>query len=89
MRFFNISLFILVISLLACGHSDHGSEDIESSKTQIEYDSLVWSDEFDEAGALDTSKWFQQTKLPSWGEWFGGLINHYTDRDENAHVKDG
>lgn len=53
------------------------------------FDSLVWSDEFDGSGALDSEKWFHQTQLPPWGEWFGGLLNHYTDRVENAYQKEG
>ena len=30
-----------------------------------------------------------QTKLPPGGSWYGGLINHYTDRQENTHLKNG
>lgn len=53
------------------------------------FDSLVWSDEFDGSGTIDTSKWFQQTKSPPGGSWWGGLIQHYTDKKENAFIKDG
>ena len=53
------------------------------------YDSLVWADEFNGKGSLDTSKWFHQTQLPPWGSWFGGLINHYTNRVENTYQEDG
>ena len=53
------------------------------------YDSLVWADEFNGKGTLDTSKWFHQTQLPPWGSWFGGLINHYTNRVENTYQQDG
>lgn len=53
------------------------------------FDKLIWSDEFEGEGVIDTTKWFQQTQLPPWGEWFGGLINHYTDRVENAYLKNG
>ena len=54
-----------------------------------EFDSLVWSDEFDGKGAINTDKWFHQTKLPPGGSWWGGLIQHYTDRIENTYVSDG
>ena len=54
-----------------------------------EFDSLVWSDEFNGEGDIHHGKWFYQTQLPSWGVWFGGLLNHYTNRTENAYVKDG
>ena len=53
------------------------------------YDELVWSDEFDEDGALDNSKWFHQTELPNGDSWFNGEIQHYTDRLDNTYVEDG
>ena len=59
------------------------------SQSEQTFDSLVWADEFNGEGPLDSDKWFHQTQLPSWGEWFGGLLNHYTDREENAYQEDG
>ena len=59
------------------------------SKTNIKFNTLVWSDEFNEKGAIDSTKWFHQTQLPAGGDWYGGLINHYTNRIENSYVKDG
>ena len=53
------------------------------------FDKLVWSDEFNGEGLLDTTKWFHQTQLPSWGSWFEDLINHYTDEERNAYQEDG
>ena len=53
------------------------------------FDSLVWSDEFDGVGAIDSTKWFHQTQLPPGGSWWGGLIQHYTDRVENTYLSDG
>ena len=50
---------------------------------------LVWSDEFEGSGAIDADNWFHQTKLPPGGSWWGGLIQHYTDREANSYVKDG
>lgn len=50
---------------------------------------LVWSDEFDYTGYLDTTKWFHQTQLPIPGSWYNGEIQHYTDRIENTEVKNG
>jgi beta-glucanase (GH16 family) len=54
-----------------------------------EFNDLVWSDEFEENGALDTSNWFHQTQLPSGGSWFNGEIQHYTNRTDNSIVEDG
>lgn len=53
------------------------------------FDYLVWSDEFDNDGALDDSKWFHQTQLPQGGSWFNGEIQHYTDRLDNTYVENG
>lgn len=39
--------------------------------------------------AVDSTKWFHQTKLPNGNSWFNGEIQHYTDRDSNAYVSDG
>ncbi|MEQ8702779.1 MAG: family 16 glycosylhydrolase [Phaeodactylibacter sp.] len=53
------------------------------------FNQLIWSDEFDENGAVDDDKWFHQTLLPQGDSWFNGEIQHYTDRIENARVEDG
>ncbi len=50
---------------------------------------LIWADEFDYTGALDTTKWFHQTRLPNGNSWYNGEIQHYTDRVDNASVANG
>ena len=55
----------------------------------IVFDNLVWSDEFDEEGAIDTNKWFHQIQLPNGNSWYNGEIQHYTDRVENSNVTNG
>ena len=50
---------------------------------------LVWSDEFNIDGAIDSSKWFHQTQLPSGGNWYNNEEQHYTDRLENSYVSNG
>lgn len=50
---------------------------------------LVWSDEFNGSGAIDTSKWFHQTILPNGNSWFNGEAQHYTDRTENSYEANG
>lgn len=54
-----------------------------------EFKSLVWSDEFEGSGAINPEKWFHQTQLPPGGSWWGGLVQHYTDRVSNSYVKNG
>jgi len=53
------------------------------------FDHLVWSDEFDGNGALNATKWFHQTQIPSGGNWYNGEIQHYTDRIDNSFVSGG
>jgi len=53
------------------------------------FDHLVWSDEFDEAGAIDPVKWHHQTQIPAGGSWYNGEVQHYTDRTENSFVENG
>ena len=53
------------------------------------YDMLIWSDEFDDDGAIDAEKWFHQTQLPPSGSWFNNEVQHYTNRIENSFVEDG
>ncbi len=50
---------------------------------------LVWSDEFDGNGAINTDKWFHQTLLPNGQSWYNGEIQHYTDRIDNSYVSNG
>lgn len=67
-------------------------DDIEwdgSFKEAAVYDKLIWSDEFEEDGAIDSEKWFHQTKLPIGGSWYNGEIQHYTNRLDNSNVENG
>jgi len=54
------------------------------------FDSLVWADEFNVDGSLDSSKWWHQTLLPNNGQsWWNGEIQHYTNRDTNSYCENG
>lgn len=57
--------------------------------TPSPYTQLVWADEFNGSGAIDTSKWFHQTQLPAGGSWFNGEIQHYTNRTANSYLDSG
>ena len=50
---------------------------------------IVWQDEFDYTGPVDSTKWHHQTFPPANGSWFNGEEQHYTDRDENSYVENG
>jgi beta-glucanase (GH16 family) len=47
---------------------------------------LVWSDEFETAGAPDSSKWDYSTGGNGWGN---AEVQNYTNTRENSFVKDG
>ncbi|MBT3871421.1 MAG: family 16 glycosylhydrolase [Flavobacteriaceae bacterium] len=53
------------------------------------YDTLIWSDEFDGEGAIDSSKWHHQTLLPNGSSWYNNEIQHYTDRIDNSNISNG
>ncbi|MDP4759391.1 MAG: family 16 glycosylhydrolase [Schleiferiaceae bacterium] len=62
---------------------------LHSLNAQV-YDTLVWADEFNGTGGLDTSKWWHQTLLPNAGQsWWNGEIQHYTNRDTNSYQQNG
>lgn len=61
----------------------------ELTETTVDFNELIWSDEFDGDGVVNSDKWFLQTQLPPGGSWWGGLIQHYTNREENTYQKDG
>lgn len=50
---------------------------------------LVWADEFNGTGVIDTDKWFHQTQLPNGYSWYNDEIQHYTDRTSNSFVNNG
>jgi beta-glucanase (GH16 family) len=55
----------------------------------IEYTDLVWSDEFNGNGQVDTSQWFQEVVPPNaWG-WHNGEFQHYTNRLDNSYQSNG
>ncbi|GGD29446.1 hypothetical protein GCM10011343_19510 [Flavobacterium orientale] len=62
-----------------------------SSKAQVDvvYTDLVWSDEFETNGAINSTKWHHQTQLPNGGSWFNGEVQHYTNLISNSFVNEG
>ncbi len=63
----------------------YSNDSIKPSK----YNTLVWFDEFNNNGDLDSSKWFRQTKLPNGESWYNGEVQHYTNQLSNSFVADG
>ena len=60
-----------------------------NSENQQQYYSLIWGDEFNYDGEIDTNKWFHQTQIPHGISWFNNEIQHYTNRIKNSYVSEG
>lgn len=59
------------------------------AQVDVVYKDLVWSDEFETNGAINSTNWFHQTKLPGGGSWYNGEVQHYTNQQENSFVENG
>lgn len=59
------------------------------SQVDVVYNDLVWSDEFDTNGAINSGNWHHQTQLPNGGSWFNGEVQHYTNQLANSPVNNG
>ena len=62
---------------------------ITFAQVDVVYTDLVWSDEFDSNGAVNSTNWFHQTQLPAGGSWFNGEVQHYTNQLVNSFVNGG
>lgn len=88
--FFKILFMVLMIMQVndkaLLGQSPDGKyNSLNADASASEYDyKLVWSDEFNTEGAIDTTKWFHQTRLPAQGSWYNNEIQHYTNRVDNS-----
>lgn len=61
-----------------------------NNNPDVNFDTLVWSDEFDGNDAIDGTKWHHQV-IPIIGgtTWANGEIQHYTDRTDNSFQSNG
>lgn len=59
------------------------------SQVDVIYNDLVWSDEFNTNGAVNSTNWFHQTQLPAGGSWFNNEVQHYTNQLTNSFVNGG
>jgi hypothetical protein len=68
------------------GSSDGGNDSANSD--DITFETLVWSEEFDQDGAPDPSTWNYDIGTGDNG-WGNGESQYYTDRAENVIVENG
>ncbi len=64
-------------------------DDFLYSGSSSVFNKLVWSDEFDVNGAVNSSKWFHQTQLPTGSSWYNNELQHYTNRSVNSFCANG
>ncbi len=50
---------------------------------------LVWNDEFDGNGVVNSLNWFHQTQLPNGISWYNGELQHYTNSPTNSFLSNG
>lgn len=72
------TLFIFIVTSQIC-----------LAQVDVVYKDLVWSDEFDTNGAINTTKWHHQTQIPAGGSWYNNEVQHYTNQLANSFVNSG
>ena len=60
-----------------------------TSNATSPFNKLVWSDEFDGYGLVNSANWFHQTQLPNGLSWFNSELQHYTNSATNSFRKNG
>jgi beta-glucanase (GH16 family) len=59
------------------------------AQVDVVYSDLVWSDEFNTNGAVNSTKWHHQTQIPAGGNWYNNEEQHYTNLPTNSFVENG
>lgn len=59
------------------------------AQVDVIYNDLVWSDEFNTNGAINSTNWHHQTQIPDGGSWYNGEVQHYTNQLSNSFVENG
>jgi beta-glucanase (GH16 family) len=59
------------------------------AQVDVVYSDLVWSDEFNTNGAVNSTKWHHQTQIPAGGNWYNNEEQHYTNLLSNSFVENG
>ncbi|NDV44209.1 glycoside hydrolase family 16 protein [Flagellimonas sediminis] len=81
-------------SIVAWAYSETGefinkTVTVDVYRSDEEFATLVFSDEFEYEGSPDTQKWHHQVIPPNNGSWHNNELQHYTDRPENSFASNG
>ena len=73
------------------GHNNTSNTlaNIDNAETNSPFNKLVWSDEFDGYGFVNSANWFHQTQLPNGLSWYNSELQHYTNSASNSFRKNG
>ena len=77
-----IFYFLITIILISC------NQEVKEKNLPV-FEKLVWSDEFDYEGKVDSTLWHHQTIPIDNGSWANNELQHYTENIKNSYVKDG
>lgn len=80
---------VLVLAYSSSGEFISKTQSVRVYQASGSANNLVFSDEFDVDGTVDSEKWVMETVPPNNGSWWNGEQQHYTDRMDNAYVSDG
>jgi beta-glucanase (GH16 family) len=72
----------IIVAFLLFSHFSYAQVDVV-------FKDLVWSDEFDGSGAINSTNWFQQTQFISGTSWANGELQHYTNQQANCFKNNG
>lgn len=81
-------------SVVAWAYSESGefvnqTLNVDVYKSNAQFATLVFFDEFENEGSPDVEKWHHQVIPPNNGSWHNGELQHYTARTENSVVNEG
>lgn len=80
---------VSVTAVAESGETASTTASITVYRSTDEFPTVVWADEFDYEGALDSDKWHHQV-IPILGDsWANSEVQHYTDRTDNSFVSEG
>lgn len=78
-----------VTAISETGNELTTTQSITMYRSNAEFPTVVWADEFDYTGAPDPDKWHHQL-IPILGDsWANGEQQHYVDDRDNSFVDDG
>ena len=80
-----------LVTVFAYSSTNHSISTFQTIMVYVQDTGLqiVWADEFEGSGAINTTNWFHQTQLPNGESWYNNEVQHYTNRTDNSNMSDG